>query len=103
MKVRYTETASADLADILSYLTERNSRAAAAVGLAIEATVARIAAFPAFAQTTDEPTVRMAPAGRFPYLIFYVVTENEVQIVRVRHGARLQLWTNSSVDVEDKR
>ena len=59
MRVRYTETASADLGDILTYLIDRNPRAAATVGKAIEATVARIAAFPASAQATDEPTVRM--------------------------------------------
>lgn len=92
MRVRYSATASADLGDLLSYLIERNPRAAATVGKAIETTVARIAAFPESAQATDEPTVRMAPAGRFPYLIFYIVTENEVQIIRVLHGARRRPW-----------
>jgi plasmid stabilization system protein ParE len=38
MKVRYTATAAADVGDILSYLLERNSAAAAAVGEAIEST-----------------------------------------------------------------
>jgi plasmid stabilization system protein ParE len=92
MKVRYTDTASADLEDILSYLIERNPRAAATVGKAVETAVARIATFPESAQATDEPTVRMAPAGRFPYLIFYAITEAEVQIIRVLHGARLRPW-----------
>ena len=92
MKVRYTDTATADLEDILSYLIERNPRAAATVGQAIETTVARIAAFPESAQATDESTVRMAPAGRFPYLIFYSVAESEVQIIRVLHGARRRPW-----------
>ena len=88
MKVRYTAAARADLGDILSYLIERNPCAAAAVGHAIEATVARVASFPASAQATDEPAIRMTPAGRFPYLVFYTVTETELQIVRVLHGAR---------------
>ncbi len=90
MKVRYTDTATADLEDILNYLIERNPRAAANVGQAVETTIARIAMFPESAQATDEPAIRMAPAGRFPYLIFYAVTENEVQIIRVLHGARLR-------------
>ena len=63
MKFRYTETAVADLGNLHSYLIERNPRAAATVGKAIEATVARIAAFPASAQSTDEPALHMAPAG----------------------------------------
>lgn len=92
MNVRYTDAAAADLGDLLSYLIERNPRAAATVGKAIEATVARIAAFPESAQATDEPTVRMAPAGRFPYLIFYTSAENEIQIIRVLHGARQRPW-----------
>lgn len=95
MKVRYTEAAAADLGDILSYLIERNSRVAAAVGQAIDTTVARIAAFPHSAQATDEPGVRMAPAGRFPYVIFYTIGENEIRIIRVLHGARLRPWERS--------
>jgi plasmid stabilization system protein ParE len=62
------------------------------VGKAIEVTVARIATFPESALATDEPSVRMAPAGRFPYLIFYDVAESEVRIIRVLHGARRRPW-----------
>lgn len=65
MRIRYTETALADLGDLLSYLIERNPRAAAAVGKAIETTVARIAMFPASAQATDEPDVRWRPPADF--------------------------------------
>lgn len=92
MKIRYTETALADLGELLSYLIERNPRAAATVGKAIEVTVGRIAALPESAPETDELGVRMAPAGRFPYLIFYTVAGNEVLIVRVLHGARRRPW-----------
>jgi len=92
VKVRYTDTASADLEDILNYLIERNPRAAANIGHAIETTVARITMFPDSAQATDEPTIRMAPLGRYPYLIFYAVGDDEVQIIRVLHGARLRPW-----------
>jgi plasmid stabilization system protein ParE len=92
MKLRYTETALADLGDLLSYLIERNPRAAATVGKAIEVTAARIAAFPQSAPATDEPSVRMAPAGRFPYFDLYDVADNEVRIIRVLHGARRRPW-----------
>ena len=92
MKVRYTDTASADLEDILNHLIQRNPRAAASVGQAIETTVARIAMFPESAQATDELAIRMAPAGRYPYLIFYAVADGEVQIMRVLHGAQPRPW-----------
>lgn len=90
MKVRYTETALADLDDLLSYLIERNPRAATTIGKAVEVTIDRVAAFPFSAEATDEPGVRMTPAGRFPYLIFYRAADDEVSILRVLHGARLR-------------
>ena len=90
MRIRYTEEAIADVEEILSYIALRNSTAAEVVDEVIELTVARIASFPYSAQATDEPGVRMAPAGRFPYLIFYSVVRNAVWILRVRHAARLR-------------
>ena len=92
MKVRYTETALSEVGEILSYIAENNPAAAAQVVLAIEATVARIGVFPNSAQAADEPGVRMAPVGRFPYLVFYTVAVDEVEILHVRHGARLRPW-----------
>jgi len=92
MKVRFSESAAADLRDILSFLTDVNPSASARVGQAIETTLKRISEFPDSAQTTDEPPVRMAPAGRFPYLIFYTRIEDEVHVVRVLHGARQRPW-----------
>jgi toxin ParE1/3/4 len=92
VRVRYAETALTDVDDIISYIAARNPRAAAVVADAIEATAARIGEFPYSAPTTDEPNIRMAPAGRFPYLIFYIVGADEVSIVRVLHGARRRPW-----------
>ncbi len=65
MKVHYTDTASADLEDILDYLIERNPRAAIAVGQAIETTVSRVAMFP---DPPKQPTNRpyaWRPPGDF--------------------------------------
>lgn len=42
------------------------------------------------APKTDEPGVRMAPLGRYPYLIFYAIERDDVVVLHVRHGARLQ-------------
>jgi toxin ParE1/3/4 len=92
VRVRYSETAHADIRDTVSYIAARNPRAATAIMEAIDATATRIGEFPYSAPTTDEPNIRMAPAGRFPYLIFYIVRANEVSIVRVLHGARRRPW-----------
>ena len=90
MRVRYTEEAIADVEEILLYIAERNLTAAEIVSMAIEQTADRIGSFPHSSQATDEPDVRMAPVGRFPYLLFYRVNRNEIWIVRIRHAARLR-------------
>jgi plasmid stabilization system protein ParE len=92
MKVRYSASASADLDEILVYLEERDPRAAASVAAAVEVTITRIGQFPESAQTTDAPGIRATPAGRYPYLIFYLIEDDEVLIVRILHGARLRPW-----------
>jgi toxin ParE1/3/4 len=92
MRTVYTRSAIADIDHISSYIAERNPRATVVVIDAIEATVARIGLFPLSAPATDEPGVRMAPAGRYPYVIFYNVTGDEVRILRIIHAARMRPW-----------
>jgi hypothetical protein len=40
------------------------------------------------AQIADEPNVRTMRVGRYPFLIFYAIDENDVVILHVRHAAR---------------
>lgn len=37
---------------------------------------------------TDDPTIRRITTTPYPYLIFYEVTDAEIMIHAVRHGAR---------------
>ena len=43
---------------------------------------------PRHAHELDIPGLRVRPAGKFPYPVFYVETETEIEIWRVLHGAR---------------
>ncbi len=43
---------------------------------------------PRYALELDIPGLRVRSAGRFPYLIFYVERETEIEVWRVLHGAR---------------
>jgi addiction module RelE/StbE family toxin len=90
MKVRFNETALAELDRIFEHIAKDNPRAAAAIVDRVEQLTARIAEFPLMAYATDEPGVRVIPIGRFPYLIFYTVTDAEIIILHVRHAARLR-------------
>lgn len=91
MRIRYTVRARADLAEIRSYLLERNPRAAAAVMAAIRQRISWLADFPLMAPETDEPGVRALPLVRYPYRVYYDVAGEEVRILHIRHTRR-QPW-----------
>jgi len=90
--VRYTRDALRDLDEIAAYLTERNPLAAAAVLDAVEKVAARLERFPYSAPQTEIAGVRATPALRYPYVIFYRVRGNDVEILYVRHAARRRPW-----------
>ena len=41
-----------------------------------------------YAHELDIPGLRFQPAGKFPYLVFYIERETEIDVLRVLHGAR---------------
>ena len=88
MKVHYTDTALAEVNDILSHIAKDNPLAAEEVGAVMRATVARLAEFPRLAFETDAPHVRVAPVLPYRYLIFYSVHDDSLVIRNVRHTAR---------------
>ena len=85
MRIRYTIRARTDLAEIRSYLVERNPRAAAIVMTAIRRRIAWLADFPLIAPETDEPGVRSLPLVLYTYRVYYEIVGEEVRILHVRH------------------
>ena len=90
MRVTYSPRSLRQLEDIHSYISERSPRAARAVIERIRRLCEKLGDMPGMGTPTDQPGVRVLPVVRYPYLIFYVIREadNEVRILRVRHGAR---------------
>ena len=88
MKVRYTDTALAEINDVLSHIATDNPLAADEVAAIIRETIARLAHFPRLAMETDVPDVRVAPVLPYRYLIFYSVHDDSLVIRNVRHAAR---------------
>jgi len=43
---------------------------------------------PRYAHELDIPGLRFRSVGKFPYLVFYVERETEIDVWRVLHGAR---------------
>ncbi len=93
MRVRFTETALAEIEEIQAYIAADNPTAAVIVRTQIEQTIALIATLPKIGRIKYRGVVRMLSVRRYPqYLIFYAVEANEVVILNVRHGARLKPW-----------
>jgi toxin ParE1/3/4 len=91
MKVLYTETALAEVDEILAYIAKDNPLAADEVSVMLQATVRRLADYPRLAIETDEPNVRVTPVLPYRYLIFYSVDRDTVIVRNIRHAARDRL------------
>jgi plasmid stabilization system protein ParE len=70
MKVRYTDTALAEIDEIISYIARDNPRAAADVAAAMEKTIASAARRPASAPVVYADDVRAKMVGRYQYRVF---------------------------------
>jgi plasmid stabilization system protein ParE len=91
MKVVYTDAALQDLDDIANWLAANYPAIAPVVERRIRAVVARIGRWPEIApRSPRRPGVRVLPVGRYPYKIFYRLTD-VVEILHVHHAAR-QPW-----------
>jgi toxin ParE1/3/4 len=93
MRVRYTETALAEIESIFSYIEADNPGAAVAVAAQIHHTIALIGRAPKMGRVKYRQVVRMLPVRRYrQYLVFYTIEGNEVIILNVRHAARRHPW-----------
>jgi addiction module RelE/StbE family toxin len=90
MKVRYTPRAFADREAIYAYLDQRNPRAAQDVKSFIKQRVASLADNPGRSRLVKELGVHAHWLGRYPYVIYYRIAGDEVQIIHIRHVSRAQ-------------
>jgi toxin ParE1/3/4 len=88
MKAVYTPRALADLTAIEAYISQRNPAAARRVLAAIKSAIDDPEQFPRLGLPIDSENRFRLPIGRFPYLVFYRLTETEILILHVRHAAR---------------
>lgn len=94
MRVRYSQRAARDSAQIIGYLNERSPKSAAAVRRVITASIAVLADFPFIAPSTELPDVREMTIVRYPYKVYYTVREEEVLILHIRDSRR-ESWIQS--------
>lgn len=63
-------------------------RAARRVKHRIQTLIELLSERPHLGKLTEDPTIRRMPTAPYPYLVFYEVTDNEIIVHAVRHGAR---------------
>jgi len=88
VRLRYTRPALADLDGLSDYIGPRSPLGLRRVQRRIKTLIEQLPGNPLMGRRTDDPTIRRLIATPYPYLIFYEVTETEVVVHAVRHGAR---------------
>jgi len=88
VKLRYTLRAAAELDKVLAHIEAQSPQGARRVQARIQAIINLLLQHPHAGQLTSKGRLRRMVASPYPYLIFYRVTEDEIVIHGVRHGAR---------------
>lgn len=92
MKVVFTAAAQNDLREIGEWLATHYPVVALHVERRIRDVAARIGQWPESGPpSAHREGVRIVPVGRYPYKIFYRVTQDAVEILHIHHAAR-QPW-----------
>jgi plasmid stabilization system protein ParE len=89
MKVRLHRRARSDLEAIRSYLLKHAGvQAAERVKEHLRTKIARLAHRPLIGTATDDPDIRILPPTKYPYRIYYTVTDSAVIVLHIRHTAQ---------------
>ena len=89
LKLRIDSQAVTDLKAMRSYLlAEAGSPIAERVRGHLRKRMENLRRNPRLGIVTTEPDIRVLPATRYPYRIYYTITPEEVVILHIRHSAR---------------
>ena len=90
MNVVYTDAALRDLEEILNFISAEYPTIYGSFERRLHTSLSRIKRWPESAQSVAEhPAVRVVPLVRYPYKIFYRVTDQSIEILHIHHSARL--------------
>jgi toxin ParE1/3/4 len=90
VKLRFTQRAARDLAEIAEHLRNRSPSAASAVRHAILRSLQNLTLFPAIGRPQNVEGVRKLVTAKYRYLIYYAIDDgaDEIVIVTIQHPAR---------------
>lgn len=88
MRVRLTKPAKAELDVAMAYLERQSPRAADAAQLAVDRTIDSLADFPNRGRQGALAGTRELVVRGAPYVLVYVVGDDEVLVLRIRHTSQ---------------
>ncbi len=88
MRLVWTIRARADLTEIYTYIATDDPNAARRMQAVVRSRVAGLARMPLMGRAGRVETTRELVIAGTPYVVVYRVAADEVQILRVLHGAR---------------
>jgi plasmid stabilization system protein ParE len=89
LSVRLDRQTEADLRAIRDYLTDNAGiEIAEQVRRHLYTRIERLRDAPYIGVMTTHPEIRLLPPTRYPYRIYYTLTEDAVVILHIRHSAR---------------
>jgi len=88
MRIRYTRRAFADREAIFEYLDRRNPQAARSVKAFIKKRIGDLRHLPERYPLVGQRDARALFLGRYPYMVYYRVSGDEIIILHIRHAAR---------------
>ena len=90
MTVVWLLSAIRDLRELRDYIAERDAGSASVVVARTRSTVQTLDQFPLAGRAGREAGTHELAVARTPYIVVYRVTERDLEIYRIRHGA--QRW-----------
>jgi plasmid stabilization system protein ParE len=102
MKAVLTEEAFRNLQEIRSYLAVHYPAVVAKVEDQIGAIFRRLEEWPESPQAVlDRPGIRKVPLVRYPYIVFYRVVDQTVEVLYIHHSARREPWADDGNSAAD--
>jgi toxin ParE1/3/4 len=88
VKVRFTPEALTEFRDVLEYIEGHSRQGAINVNARIQRVLSNLAGHPFAGTLTSLAGMRRMAVTPYPYLIFYMIEDQEIIVVGIRHSAR---------------
>jgi plasmid stabilization system protein ParE len=88
MRIGWDPQAVQDLEEIRAFIAADKPTASARVAEQIKTSVGRLSEFPRMGRQSSDPDIRILPITGTPYLVYYHLLSDAIEILAVFHGAR---------------